>query len=328
MSVAMRERQATRARRALPPRGFTLAEAILSVTLLGLVLGAMMTVLARQQRFYRGVTDIVDNRSELRQAATALPADLRAISPAAGDLYSINDKAIEFRAVIGSSIVCAKPTPTSLIIPPQTLVSGIKLTAWRTTPVAGDSVFVFDDGSNVSDADDGWRSYAIGTITPVTGVSGCALSSKFVSVSDTSQPSYLITLPVGAPAVAGTILTGAPIRFYRRVHYVLFQAVDSSWYLGYYDCITGRAPACNALQQLAGPFQPYSSSSPGSSGLLFTYYDSTGTALTASSSNATKVARIRISVRGQSREQIRVDGLTNGVYADSLVVDVGIRNQR
>jgi hypothetical protein len=62
--------------------------------------------------------------------------------------------------------------------------------------------------------------------------------------------------------------------------------------------------------------------------LLFTYYDSTGTALTASSSNATKVARIRISVRGQSREQIRVDGLTNGVYADSLVVDVGIRNQR
>lgn len=308
-------------------RGFTLAETLVSLVLLGVILGAMTSVLAGQQRFYRGVTDLVDDRGQVRQSVNALPADLRAISPSAGDIYSISDHAIEFRATIGSSVVCTNASTTSIILPPVTLTSGSALTMWRTAPIAGDSMFVYDDGASAGPADDAWRAYSIATITPVTGVTGCPLSSSFVAVGDTARASYLITLGGGA-LLSNTILAGAPIRFFRRVHYELYHASDSLWYLGYFDCVAARSPVCNSLQQLSGPYRAYSSSSSSTSGLLFTYYDSTGAALTASLANAPRVARIRMSVRGQTRSSLSVSGMPPGTYIDSLAIDVALRNRR
>ena len=60
---------------------------------------------------------------------------------------------------------------------------------------------------------------------------------------------------------------------------------------------------------------------------MFSYYDSVGTALTAATANSPKVARVRISVRGQA-QQVNVSGMPEGTYNDSLVMDVGLRNQQ
>ena len=308
--------------------GFTLAELMIVVALLGLVVGATMTVMVRQQQFYRSAGEISRVRDQLRQGIGAISTDLRSVSPLDGDFYAISDKSVEFRTVTGSAIICQLTSATQFLIPPLQLANGNTLTVWSSAPVAGDSLFVFDDNVNVGPNDDAWRALSISSITSVTGANGCPPASGFVQAVDSSsgRASYRITLPAGG-GLPATVLTGAPIRFFRRVHYELYQATDGGWYLGWFDCLAGRSPACNALQPLAGPYRPYSSAAPGTSGLLFSYYDSRDSALTASTANGPTVARVRISLRGQA-QQVNVSGMPEGTYNDSLVMDVGVRNQQ
>ena len=54
-------------------KGFTLVELVMVAVLAVLVLGGMMNVLVRQQRFYRGTADLLEARSQTRQAAGILP---------------------------------------------------------------------------------------------------------------------------------------------------------------------------------------------------------------------------------------------------------------
>jgi type II secretory pathway pseudopilin PulG len=309
-----------------PASGFTLAELTIALVLLGLVLGATMTVLVRQQKFYRSAADLSEVRDQLRQAIGAIPADLRGISPGGNDFYALTDKSVEFRAVTGSTIICQIVSTTEFRIPPQQLANGNTLTVWSSAPQAGDSLFVFDDSTSAGAADDRWVALSISSITPVTGANGCQVASGFVQAADQAQPSYDITVPAGRPLPV-TVLTGAPIRFFRRTHYELYQATSGNWYLGHYTCRAGQSPVCNALQPLAGPYRAYSSSTPGTSGLLFSYFDSTGTALAASLANAPKVSRIQLSVRGQAKH-VEISGMPKGTYNDSLVVSVGVRNRR
>ena len=306
--------------------GFTLAELMLVVALLGLVVGATMTVMVRQRQFYRSAGQISEVRDQLRQAIGAISTDLRAVSPLDNDFYAIADKSLEFRTVTGSAIICQITSPTQFLIPPLQLANGNTLTVWSAAPVAGDSLLVFDDGVTPSPNDDAWRALSISSVTPVTGANGCQQASGFVQAADLTSSSYRITLSALGPLPA-TVLNGAPIRFFRRVHYELYQTTDGGWYLGWFDCFAGRVLPCNALQPLAGPYRPYSSAAPGTSGLLFSYYDATGAALAPSLLNRTRVARVRISVRGQV-QQVNVSGMPEGTYNDSLVMDVGVRNQQ
>ena len=53
-----------------PPRrsGFTLVELLVVLLLLTIVGGALMRMVNNQQRFYRGTYDLIELRSQLRQA--------------------------------------------------------------------------------------------------------------------------------------------------------------------------------------------------------------------------------------------------------------------
>lgn len=306
-------------------RGFTLPEMMIVLLIFALTLGSLMTLVMRQQRFYRSAGDVMSMRGQLRQGLGAVAADLRAISPANGDVYDMTDKAIELRALTGSSIVCKITNASRTItVPPTTLSSGNMLTAWPSMPAATDSFFVYDDSTGTATAR--WKAYSISSIAAVSGSSGCTTASGFVQASDTTRSSYAITIPVGQ-TLPPTLLTGAPIRFFRRVRYELYQASDSKFYLGYYDCLAGRAPVCNALQPIAGPFRNYSTNAA-NSGLLFAYYDSTGSALGAAIGNAPRVTRVTVSLRGQSAATISMDGTTPDLVNDSLVMDVALRNRR
>jgi len=310
-----------RPHRSSPASGFTLAELTIALVLLGLVLGATMTVLVRQQKFYRSAGQISEVRDQLRQAIGAIPADLRGVSPGGNDFYALSDRSIEFRAVMGSAIICQITSPTDFLIPPLQLANGNTLTVWSSAPEVGDSLFVYDDGPPAR-----WDSLSISSITAVTGANGCPVASGFVQAADQANASYRITVPAGGP-LAATVLNGAPIRFFRRAHYELYQATGGDWYLGYYDCRAGRSPVCNPLQPLAGPYRPYSSSAPGTSGLLFSYFDNNGAALAASSASRPNVRRVQLSVRGQAQD-VEISGMPEGSYNDSLVVSVGVRNRQ
>jgi len=310
-------------------RGFTLAELLVSLVLLGIVMGAMISVLGRQQRFYSSATDLMDTRGRMRQALAVLPSDLRALSPSdtlsggpnTGDIYAWNDHALEFRSVAGSSVVCWRPAVaplTTLRLPPVGLPN--VLTAWLTTPVVGDSLLIFDNTAIR------WRVYAITAIAPVSGGVGCPTGAgQFLTAPQGALSSYSVTV---SPALSATIAVGAPVRVFRRVHYELYQETDGRWYLGFFDCLSTYLPAshCGSLEPVSGPYQPYSAT-PGQSGLLFTYYDSTGVVLDPATAQARNVARIDLTVRAQTQAAIALSGGARAVAKNTTRYTIGLRNR-
>jgi prepilin-type N-terminal cleavage/methylation domain-containing protein len=303
--------------------GFTLVELVIALVLVSAVAGAIVRLLVRQQRFYTSTTDLIQTRQQIRQAAAMLPSDLRGISSVGGDIYAMSDSSLEFRSVFGSSIVCAN-SAGKLSTVPRTLAKGSAMTNWAALPSVGDSLIVYNDSTSPTGSNGVWVRMQITAVTAVTGnvASGCPTTSALVQASDltTSNPSYQLTL---SPAASSKIIVGAAMRFFRRVHYSIYQAADGSWYLGFYNCQTGRVPVCNTIQPLAGPFQPYDKNST-TSGVQFAYYDSTGAAMNAPS----QVARISLIVRGQSTGLLNLTGDGAVQFRDSLRMEVGLRNRK
>src|SRR2546423_11523416 len=86
--------------------GFTLVEILVTLIFMGLFMAAMVKLLLRQQRFYNSTSQVIQTRSQIRQAAFMLPADLRGISRLGADIAAMTDSSIDFRSVFGSSIAC------------------------------------------------------------------------------------------------------------------------------------------------------------------------------------------------------------------------------
>ena len=312
------------ARRRRRRAGLTLIELMISLVLLGLMGSLIIGFLLKQERFYTGANEIVLTRTQVRQAAVMMPSDLRSIRPGAGDIYAMSDTSIEFRSTFGSSFVCVSTRASSLInVPPVTLAKGSALTVWSVQPTIGDSLMLYVDSTSTSAKDD---SSSLHKIT-ATGIAfsnaspGCTSASGMMKSTDVSasNPSYTFTL---SPTQSATVSAGASVRFFKKVHYSLYNAPDGYWYLGYYDCRTGRTPVCNSIQPLAGPLRPYVSGHPELAGLRFTYYDTTG-AVTASRA---AVSRISILLQGEGTKTIQLAGGSPQTFRDSLRVEVGLRN--
>ena len=304
--------------------GLTLIELMISLVLLGLMGGLIIGFLLKQERFYTGANEIVLTRTQVRQAAVMMPSDLRAISAKGGDIYAMSDTAIEFRSTFGSSYICSTTRASSQIaIPPLTLAKGSALTVWSQQPTVGDSLMLYVDSSSTSAKDD---TVSLHKIT-ATGIAfsnaspGCTSASLMMKSTDVSasNPSYNFTL---SPTQSATVSAGAAVRFFKKVHYSLYNAADGYWYLGYYDCRTGRVPVCNTIQPLAGPLRPYVAGHPELAGLRFTYYDTLG-AVTAT---RTAVSRISILLQGEATKTIQLAGGSPQTFRDSLRVEVGLRN--
>ena len=298
-------------------RGFTLVELIIAMVLFGIVMAAAMQVILKQQRFYRGAGELLEMRNGLRQGVTMLTSDLRAVYPAAGDVYKWSASEVGFRSITGSSIVCLLKTATSIVIPPRTLLRNNSLTTWLTVPVVGDSVLIYDEGNGVGNNDDVWRAYQITAVTRVNGVNTC-LSATGYTIDGDVKPSTEFTLSAALPP---TVVTGAPMRFFRRVDYGIYQASDSLWYLGASDCLPGRTPVCSTYQPISGPYRPRSGSS--ASGLGLTYFDSAGTQLNPATASALRIARIAMIVRGETDAPFS----TEEFQRDSATFTIGLRNR-
>jgi prepilin-type N-terminal cleavage/methylation domain-containing protein len=306
--------------------GFTLVELLIAMVLMGIIGGAIVTLLLRQQRFYNSTNDLIQTRQQIRQAAAMLPADLRGISSVGGDIYVMTDSSIEFRSVFGSSVACTVDGAGGWVSTvPQALLKGSAITNWAYLPSVNDSVAVYSDGIATAAADDFWTVTQITAVLARTGGAsdGCPVTSGMVQniAADlaATNPSYKLTILPKVP----TVSPGASLRFFRRVHYSLYKAADNLWYLGYYDCKTARVPVCNTIQPIGGPFQAYAND--GTSGLQFTYYDSTGV-VTATRAN---VARISLAVRGQGTSLVSFSGVKGGAtFRDSLRMEINLRNKK
>lgn len=321
-------RRSMRRRTARRRAGFTLVELIVALALFGIVAGAIINLVARQQRFYRGATEMIDTRTQLRQAASVLPTDLRGLSSISGDIVMMSDTAVQFVAIFGSSIVCGRPvagvaSPTIYLAPSN--LARHTLTSWYDAPQAGDVAYVFDEKVDTSAVDDDWTGNTIAT-APAPTAGACNGSPLLDATLDAGKNGYSMTL---ANAVPTTVKDGAAVRFGRQVRYSLYKdATDQKWYLGYRTCPAG---ACNTVQPISGPYRDWVSGGT-SNGLGFTFYDSTGTRITGvTATDMQNVARIDVKLRGAGTETKNRASYSaqanNSVFKDSLTLRIAIRNR-
>jgi hypothetical protein len=295
--------------------GVTLAELAVALALIGVVGSMIGVTLIRQQRFYRGTSELLQAREGVRDAMELLSTDVRGMA-IADTVRLLSDSAIEFFAGIGSSVVCQRTGAASVGLPGAPSGRGNALTAFLTQPDTGDiAVFHRDSGGAAGE----WEPHRITDF----GARSLALICPAASGAATDEGSTGFFLELSTP-LSPHVKAGAPVRFSRRGRYSVYRASDGSWYLGYRRCNAIGASACGAIQPLSGPYRPYSSD-PRDTGLLFEYFDESGNPLNPDASPLT-IARVDITAQAESRHRIAVEGGVN-IPSDSATVAVAIRNR-
>lgn len=323
----MRSRPVVRGRRA----GFTLTELMIVVVLVGVIGTALTLLLMRQQRFHRAVVSITDSRARMRDVSTIMPTDLRSISTAADDILAFTTTSIQFRAYIGTSVVCNFASASVVELPPRSLASGNVLTAWINPPAPGDIAYLYNDGEKAGNFDDEWDRHEIADTTSSTDASWCAssLSPAYTTAADNAAQRYRITLT--SDADTDKITRGAVIRFAREVRYSAYQAADNQWYVGYQTCVPDADPTvagvCGDTELLAGPIKAATSDTL-TSGLFFVFYNKNGTRISSIASTDT-IARVSVGIRttSESLRQASSTALASISGGDSLRFVVGFRNR-
>jgi prepilin-type N-terminal cleavage/methylation domain-containing protein len=280
----------------LKPRGFTLVELLVGLLLLGIISVGIYRVLVKNQQLYLTQGQKMDVAQNLRAASAILPAELREIDAADGDIIGMGSDSIRIRAYRVFAITCTAPvlggalTGLALNVR-QYLTFGVR------NFQNGDSILIFYEGDSTKRADDTW---AQGVLTSAPTASTCPTDLK---------ASYLMTVSLKAGTwanTAGSMLKGTPVRVFETITYKNVLASDGNYYLSYRNA--------SGLTPLVGPLT--------STGLTFAYYDSTG-AVTAVAAN---VKRIRIALSYQSAQQVRQANGSIGSILQSDTLQVTLRN--
>jgi prepilin-type N-terminal cleavage/methylation domain-containing protein len=301
-----------------PQRGFTLIELAVVLIILGLVGSTIGLTLLRQQRFYRGATELLYAREGVRDAIDLLSTDIRGMATA-DTARLLSDSAIEMFASIGSSVVC-QVAGTEVGLPGEIPPPRNTLSAFVTQPDTGDLAVFYRDSI---EAGSQWERHRIAAFSSRSLATTCPASTGFSHVEDTGEGATGFLLTLSTP-LSSHVASGAPVRFIRRGRYSLYRAGDGDAYLGYRRCNAVGPPECGSIQPLSGPYRGYSPS-PGSSGLLFEYFDDRGERLGAGASPS-MLARVDITARAQSRERVIIEGHSRA-SGDSATLAVWVRNR-
>src|SRR5262245_7522386 len=189
--------QSQRGARMSPRRsGFTLPELLITITLLGIIGTLLSTVLMRQQRFHRAVASVTDARARMRDVATILPTDLRSISTAGRDIFTMDVNSMQFRAFVGAAVLCKFGAANIIELHPKVMASGNVLTSWITPPSPGDIAYLYNDGGSAGNADDSWTPFTISDTTSAANPLWCPPTNvpPFATIADNARSRYRITL--------------------------------------------------------------------------------------------------------------------------------------
>ena len=169
-------------------RGFTLVELLVTLAMLGVVGTILSRMMLDQQRFYQKTNEQMGVRRELRTAMSTVPGDLRSISSVGGDILSFGTTQITFRSTFGASVVCNKPNPSTIDIPPLNMAR-TTLTAWASQPTVGDTIYAFRSDS-MGAGGDSWTAHRILAVS--SGYLAC--SSAFTNCTSGGWRSVMICM--------------------------------------------------------------------------------------------------------------------------------------
>jgi len=292
--------------------GFTTVELMVAFVLAGIVMAAIGAVLRRQQRFYTNAASLVEQRVALRDVTGMLPGELRALSPAGGDVMAFSDSALDLRATIGAAIACdTVPGGGAIALAPAS--GRVSLASFTTAPQAGDVALVYDGGASDRADDDAWISLSV---VDVASSPALCVGSPFAPIGDAFSPPLILRFGAGS-RVPPSVGPGAFVRLLRRVRYRFYRASTGDWYVGYSEW---NATGFTVVQPVSGPFAAYSSR--GASGVALRYFDENGAEL-LDPGDAARITRVRVAARGAAR------GTLSGTRAvtDSQAVGVRVRNR-
>jgi prepilin-type N-terminal cleavage/methylation domain-containing protein len=299
--------------------GLTLVELLIVIMILGLVGSATFRVLNKQQQAYKDGAKQAAMQRELRTTGSSLPQEMRSTSSAGLDIQDVSESAISFSANIGSGIICDFAGGSHILLPPLNGAQ-ITLTNWYTQPVAGDSIFIYDDGPLSGSEDDSWIRRRVASVDtrPDTDCPGAPFTDP---VNDVGKLRWRIGVGAGLPA---TVQPGTVVRFARPVRYSLYQSSASlEWYLGYEE----QAPSgWTTIEAVGGPFRPYAAGDDQPSGVQLRYFDSLGVRITGNSlTDRRGISRVDVYLRTNAGLAAVTERRPNEVV-DSLMMRVAIRN--
>ena len=296
-------------------RGTSLVELLVALALFGIVGAAALRALDRQARFHTGILAILESRAQHAAAHEALAVELRGTSVAASDIGPLTDSSVVFRMPVGAGLSCDM-TSTFIDLGPDSASSGQHFARFRTSPQAGDTAWVFDEGATDSASDDAWRGLAVTAVSRAMG--RCAGSPLLDPVLDAGRPSWRLAIAVAPPP---TVTAGAPVRLTRRARFALYRGGTGEHWLGFTeaDPVSG---AWITIQPVSGPYLPYASAAPSTSGIALSGRDSSGIV------SFVTPAAITVATRTRTTRAVRMDGVVRGPYADSLHSLIGLRNAK
>lgn len=280
-------------------RGWTLLESLVAMILLAVVTAFVAGSMSRAQRSGREAAEARVLRAELRDAASVLGAELRAVS-ALDTVRLAADTAVEFFTPILVAIVCAESEGVRLLLAP---IPG-RLPAESVNPDTGDRLWV-------------WRE---DTVLPP----GRWLRRRIASHA-AGSPGMCDGFTAAAPREvqlaesAGRMGAGTPAIVVRSGRYSIYRSSDAAWYLGYRRCDAEGASRCQAVQPVAGPYGPRVN---GSAGIEFRFFDSAGEPLQAGAGHPWRVDMVvRPETTGALRRPLR-----SALLSDSTALSVAVRN--
>jgi prepilin-type N-terminal cleavage/methylation domain-containing protein len=290
-------------------RGFTLPELLIALVCGAVLFAAIASASLRQQRLFAELADNVAVTGRLREATATLPIDLRAVSPAAGDLRDARDTSLEIRATIASAVVC-DTVGRSIVLAPA--LTGAETYASFVTSVAtGDTAWLLD----VRDTIENWMPGRITSVSSATA-NKCAAGGPLLNGPFLSTTFVFDSLPVGC-------VVGSVLRVTRPIRYSLYRSADGSWQLGARDW-NSTSVRLNTIQPVAGPLL-----APSERGLVFTYVDTSGGILVNPAASPAGLALIRVAARAQAIRPVRVLGASRTVRrVDSLDAAIFLHNRR
>ncbi len=277
-------------RRVARPRGITLTELLVALTLSAIVGTAAVRFLIAHQRAYRAISGRLRANATLRGVATMLPMELRELSPAgpSPDLLSIGPTALTYRAYRSLYFVCRTDPAIRRISLDVTHVYGL-----RRLDIARDSILVFIENDPATSGDDEWR-----RANPVAAAGGTGCPG--------GRDSYDVTVD-GIPwSVLTAIEPGAPARGFQVTELRLYADAGAARWIGMRT--RRKETGWTVTQPIVGPVSV--------DGLVFVYHDAAG----AVTSDPGRVARISIAVTAA--------GSGSAGVAPGLETQVALRNAR